>query len=167
MFWRSGKFSEQTLSPTKKVEMYSKCIQENTEQDFQNKGYWFSDDLDKPLFPSTTVPTPLEVSNLRSFGSSTVDTGAFDTRRLAIIIRNLLNLLSQLPGWRKHQTLAKTNNSVEGFTCWLPVSVRYWDSVQLSNTFGICTHNRTISPLKVGLVVDMYNSRKKILQDTK
>lgn len=47
------------------------------------------------------------------------------------------------------------------------VSVRYLDTVQRSNTFGICTHNWTISPLKVGLVVDMYNSREKILQEKK
>lgn len=105
MFWCSVKFSEQTLLPTTKVEMYSKCIQAYTEQDFQNKGYQCSDYLDKPLLTSTTVPTPLEVSNLWSFGSSTIDTGAFDTGRLAIIIRNLLNLLSQLSGWSKHQTL--------------------------------------------------------------
>lgn len=57
------------------------------------------------MFISTTVPTPLEVSNLWSFGSSTIDAGAFDTGRLAIFKRNLLNLLSQLSGWSEHQTL--------------------------------------------------------------
>lgn len=54
---------------------------------------------------STTIPTPLKVSNLWSFGCSTIDTGAFDTGGLAIIICNLLNLLSQLSSWGEHQTL--------------------------------------------------------------
>lgn len=54
---------------------------------------------------STTKPTPLEVSNLWSFGCSTIDTGAFDTGRLAVFKCDLLNLLSQLSGWSKDKTL--------------------------------------------------------------
>lgn len=51
------------------------------------------------------IPTPLKVSNLRAFGCSTIDTGAFDSGRLAIVICNLLNLLGQLSGWGQYQTL--------------------------------------------------------------
>lgn len=53
----------------------------------------------------STVRTPLQVSNLRPFRSSTIDTGAFDTGTLPIVICDLLNLLSQLSGWSKHQNL--------------------------------------------------------------
>ena len=51
------------------------------------------------------IPTPLEVSYLWSFGCSAIDTGGFDTRGLAIVECNLLNLLSQLSGRGQHQTL--------------------------------------------------------------
>lgn len=44
--------------------------------------------------PWFTVRTSFKVSNLRTFRSSTVDTGAFDTGTLPIVICNLLNLLS-------------------------------------------------------------------------
>lgn len=63
------------------------------------------------MFRTKTVPTPLEVSNLWSFGSSTIDTGAFDAGRFAIIVRNLLNLLSQLSGWSEHQTLHRQSRA--------------------------------------------------------
>lgn len=38
--------------------------------------------------------------------------------------------------------------------------------VKGNNTYGIYTHNRSISSLQIGLVVDVYNSRKKVLQGT-
>lgn len=40
------------------------------------------------------------------------------------------------------------------------------NNMRHSSISEILTHNRTISPLRVRLVVDMHNSRKKILQET-
>ena len=57
------------------------------------------------MFCFSTIPTSLKVSNLWTFGCTPIDTGAFDTGRLAIVISNLLNLLSKLSGRGKYQTL--------------------------------------------------------------
>lgn len=69
------------------------------------------------MCPSVTIPTPLKISNLWSLGCSTVDTGAFDAGRLAIVICNLLNLLSQLSGWGQHQTLWREEEDCRLFVC--------------------------------------------------
>lgn len=84
------------------------------------------------MWSSTTVPTPLEVSKLWSFRCSAIDTGAFDTGRPAIRICNLLNLLSQLSGWRQHQTL------------WREVKVQCF-------TGGLYTLDKTLSLHKCNL----------------
>lgn len=55
--------------------------------------------------PWSIVPTSFKVTNLRSFRSSSINTGAFDTGTLPIVICNLLNLLSELSSWSKHQSL--------------------------------------------------------------
>lgn len=60
---------------------------------------------------STPNHTSFKVSNLWSFWSSTVDTGAFDTGRLPIVISDLLYLLSQLSGWGKYQTLRRDEDN--------------------------------------------------------
>lgn len=51
--------------------------------------------------------TSLQVSNLRSFGGAAVDAGALDAGGLAIFVRHLLDLLSELPGGSQNQTLAR------------------------------------------------------------
>lgn len=53
--------------------------------------------------------TPFKVPDLWSFGSTSVDAGALETRGSAIFSCNLLHLLSQLTGWCQHQALNKYN----------------------------------------------------------
>lgn len=52
-----------------------------------------------------TTPTSLKVSNLWAFGCAAVHAGALDAGGLAIVVGNLLDLLSQLSGGCKDQTL--------------------------------------------------------------
>lgn len=114
-----------------------------------------------------TIPTSLKVSNLWSFGCTTIDTSAFDTGRLAIVISNLLDLLSQLSGRGKHQTLWRDEEEGWGrFSDRLQAHTGDLDQTHIkdNNTYRIYTHNRTIPSLQIGLVVDVYNSRKKVLQ---
>lgn len=47
-----------------------------------------------------------------------------------------------------------------------PIASPHLDQTHIkdNNTYRIYTHNRTIPSLQIGLVVDVYNSRKKVLQ---
>lgn len=53
-----------------------------------------------------TLNTSFQVTDLWSFGCSTIDAGGLEARSSAIFCSHLLHLLSQLSGWGQHQALS-------------------------------------------------------------
>lgn len=113
--------------------------------------------------------TSFQITDLRSFGCSSIDTGRLQARSSAILSSHLLHLLCQLTGRREDETLqCKRNFCIKTlWHCVLPFRVQHFqwllEMCIVKKKCPVTTYNWTISTFEERLVVNVDNCWQQIL----